>query len=56
VRSKKRLLDERGCKGVEQETASWKKGVTADVTPLEGVAKVWCKNRLLNERGCKSWV
>jgi hypothetical protein len=55
VWSKKRLLDERGCKGVEQETASWKKGVTADVTPLEGVAKVWCKKRLLDEEDAKVW-
>jgi hypothetical protein len=39
---------------VEQETASWKKGVIADVTPLEGVAKVWCKKRLLGRKKCGS--
>jgi hypothetical protein len=36
-------------KGVVQETASWKKGVIANVAPLEGVIKVWCKKRLLDE-------
>jgi hypothetical protein len=40
---------------VEQETASWKKGVIADMIPLEGVAKVWCKKRLLDEEDAKVW-
>ena len=36
--------------------ASWKKGVIADVTPLEGVAKVWCKKQLLDEEDAKVWT
>jgi hypothetical protein len=40
-------LPGRGSKGVVQETASWKKGVAADVAPPEEDAKVWRKNWLL---------
>jgi hypothetical protein len=30
--------------------------VTADATPLEGVAKVWSKKRLLDEKGVAAGV
>jgi len=43
-------LPGRGSQGVVQKLGAWKKGVVADMAPLEEDAKVWSKKRLLRRK------